>query len=439
MPAMDTLLFNDPEVKGLAFAILEECTDLQAFGRRMLELLANAAMSAKADEACNAPYGERDEGRVNSRNGYRERGLSTAAGDVTLKIPKLRRGSFFPEDLIERYCRVDRALVAAVAEMYVMGISTRKVEAVAGELGVRSMSKSQVSRLCECLDAEVGAFRRQRFDGVRFAYLWLDATYVKCRVEGRSVSQAVVTAIGLDDTGHKRFLGVDCVDTESHADWRAFLADLRARGVAAGKDGVQLVVSDAHEGLRKAIAETFQGAAWQRCVTHLMRDVVGHIHNKEGQGLEREAMRAAFAQKSPIVARACYQRAAEEVMKVSRTAGEVLLEAEEEALAYLAFPASHRTKIRTNNVQERANREIKRRTGVVQGFPSRESLIRLVGAALIEADEEWSARCVISKPSLAHAWRREERPAPDEASVLEARQVADRIISTAIDPEEGQG
>ena len=153
MPAMDTLLFNDPEVKGLAFAILEECTDLQAFGRRMLELLANAAMSAKADEACNAPYGERDEGRVNSRNGYRERGLSTAAGDVTLKIPKLRRGSFFPEDLIERYCRVDRALVAAVAEMYVMGISTRKVEAVAGELGVRSMSKSQVSRLCECLDA----------------------------------------------------------------------------------------------------------------------------------------------------------------------------------------------------------------------------------------------------------------------------------------------
>lgn len=277
MPAMDTLLFNDPEVKGLAFAILEECTDLQAFGRRMLELLANAAMSAKADEACNAPYGERDEGRVNSRNGYRERGLSTAAGDVTLKIPKLRRGSFFPEDLIERYCRVDRALVAAVAEMYVMGISTRKVEAVAGELGVRSMSKSQVSRLCECLDAEVDAFRRQRFDGVRFAYLWLDATYVKCRVEGRSASQAVVTAIGLDDTGHKRFVGVDCVDTESHAGWKAFLSGLRARGV----DGVRLVVSDAHEGLAKAIAETFQGAAWQRCVTHLMRNVAGRIHRKD--------------------------------------------------------------------------------------------------------------------------------------------------------------
>ena len=387
MPAMDTLLFNDPEVKGLAFAILEECTDLQAFGRRMLELLANAAMSAKADEACNAP------------------------------------------------CRVDRALVAAVAEMYVMGISTRKVEAVAGELGVRSMSKSQVSRLCECLDAEVDAFRRQRFDGVRFAYLWLDATYVKCRVEGRSASQAVVTAIGLDDTGHKRFVGVDCVDTESHAGWKAFLSGLRARGV----DGVRLVVSDAHEGLAKAIAETFQGAAWQRCVTHLMRNVAGRIHRKDDQRKAREAMKAVFAQKSPVLVRACYQEATEEVLKISRAAGNVLLEAEEAALAYLAFPATHRTKIRTNNVQERANREIKRRTRVVQGFPSRESLIRLVGAALIEADEEWSARCVISRPSLAHAWKAQEREAPGEAEVLAAREAARKIIGSAIDPKEDEG
>ena len=243
---------------------------------------------------------------------------------------------------------MDRALVAAVAEMYVMGISTRKVEAVAGELGVRSMSKSQVSRLCECLDAEVDAFRRQRFDGVRFAYLWLDATYVKCRVEGRSASQAVVTAIGLDDTGHKRFVGVDCVDTESHAGWKAFLSGLRARGV----DGVRLVVSDAHEGLAKAIAETFQGAAWQRCVTHLMRNVAGRIHRKDDQRKAREAMKAVFAQKSPVLVRACYQEATEEVLKISRAAGNVLLEAEEAALAYLAFPATHRTKIRTNNVQE---------------------------------------------------------------------------------------
>lgn len=439
MTVMDTVLCNDPEVKRLALNALEECTDLQAFGRKCLEILLNSLVSAKADEACGAAYGERSPERTNSRNGYRERSLLTSAGDLKVRIPKLRTGTFFPEDLIERYCRVDRALVAAVAEMYVLGISTRKVEEVARALGVSSMSRSQVSRLCECLDAEVAAFRRQRFDGVRFAYLWLDATYVKCRVEGRSISQAVVTAIGLDDTGHKRFLGVDCVDTESYADWKAFLADLRARGVEAGSRGVQLVVSDAHEGLKAAIAETFQGAAWQRCVTHLMRNVVGHIHKKEGQRIAREAMKAAFAQKSPLVARACYQKAAEEVMKVSRTAGEVLLEAEEDALAYLAFPVSHRAKIRTNNVQERANREIKRRAGVVQGFPSRESLIRLVGAALIEADEEWSTRRVISKPSLAHAWKRAERSVPDEASVLAARQAADRIISAAIDPEDGQG
>lgn len=248
-----------------------------------------------------------------------------------------------------------------------------------------------------------------------------------------------MTAIGLDDTGHKRFLGVDCVDTESYDGWRGFLSDLRSRGVAAGEDGVQLVVSDAHEGLRRAIAESFQGAAWQRCITHLMRNVAGHIRGKGDQRVAREAMKAAFAQKSPLVARACYQRAAEEVARLSPAAGRVMMEAEEEALAYLAFPVSHRSKIRTNNVQERANREIKRRTNVVQGFPSRESLIRLVGAALIEADGEWSARCVISRPSLAHAWRRPEAPAPSEESVLAARQAADRIISAAVDPGGEQG
>lgn len=434
MTAMDTVLFNDPNVKSLALKALEECTDLQEFGRRCFEALLNSLMSAKADEACNASYGQRTPERENRRNGYRPRSLVTSAGELSLKIPKLRRGAFFPEDVIERYCRVDRALAAAVAEMYVMGVSTRKVEAVVSELGIPSMSKSQVSRMCEALDAEVDAFRRQRFDGIRFAYLWLDATYVKCRVEGRSVSQAVVTAIGLDDTGHKRFLGVECLDTESYADWKGFLADLRARGVEAGADGVRLVISDAHEGLKAAIAEAFQGAAWQRCITHLMRNVTGHIHKSEDLKRAREAMKAVFAQKSPLLVRACYQRATEEVLKLSRTAGKVLMEAEEDALAYLAFPASHRTKIRTNNVQERANREIKRRTNVVQGFPSRESLVRLVGAALIEADEEWSVRCVISKPSLAHAWKPAERKTPSPDEVAEAREAAERIVLAAVDP-----
>lgn len=435
MPAMQTLPFESPEVKGAALAALEECTDLQAFGRRMLELLVNSAMSAKADEACNAAYGERDPERSNSRNGYRSRGLKTAVGDIELRIPKLRSGSFFPEDVIERYCRVDRALVAAAAEMYVMGISTRKVEEVAARLGVRSMSKSEVSRLCSSLDAEVAAFRSQRFDGVRFAYLWLDATYVKCRVDGRSSSQAVVTAIGLDETGHKRFLGVECMDAESYAGWREFLSGLRGRGV----DGVVLVVSDAHEGLAKAVSETFCGAAWQRCVTHLMRNVSSHIHKKDDQRRAREALKATFAQKSPLLVRACYQRATEEVAAMSPAAGRVLLEAEDAALAYLEFPATHRAKIRTNNVQERANREIKRRTNVVQSFPSRESLVRLVGAALIEAEAEWSTRCVISRPSLAHAWKARAREAPGAEEVEAARETARRIIAAAVDPEAAQG
>ena len=338
MTTMDTLLCNDPEVKRMALAALEECCDLQAFGRKVLEAVLNAAMSAKADEACNAAYGERDPERSSSRNGYRPRRLVTQAGELSLRIPKLRSGSFFPEDVIERYCRVDRALVACVAEMYVMGVSTRKVEAVAGELGVSSMSKSQVSRLCEVLDAEVAAFRSQRFDGTRFAYLYLDATYVKCRVDGRSSSQAVVTAIGVDETGHKRFVGVDCIDTESHADWKAFLGDLRARGVESGREGVRLVVSDEHAGLVRAVEETFQGAAHQRCITHLMRNVSGHIRKKADQKRAREALKAVFAQKSALMVRACYQQATEEVLKMSKAAGEVLLEAEDDALAYLFVP-----------------------------------------------------------------------------------------------------
>lgn len=434
MTTMDTVLCNDPEVKRMALSALEECCDLQAFGRKMLEIMLNAAMSAQADAACNASYGERTPERENSRNGYRPRRLVTQAGELSLRIPKLRTGTFFPEDVIERYCRVDRALVAAVAEMYVMGISTRKVESVASQLGISSMSKSQVSRLCEVLDTEVAAFRSQRFDGVRFAYLYLDATYVKCRMDGHAASQAVVTAIGLDDTGHKRFIGVDCIDTESYADWKAFLGDLRVRGVASGKDGVRLVVSDEHAGLISAIGEVFQGATHQRCITHLMRNVVGYIHKKEDQRQAREAMKAAFTQKSPLMVRACYQEATEHIARLSRTAGQIMMEAEDEVLAYLAFPKSHWTKIRTNNVQERANREIKRRTRVVQAFPSRASLIRLVTAALIEADGEWSTRCMISKPSLAHAWKSEKRAAPTKGEVIEAREMARKIIEEAVDP-----
>lgn len=242
----------------------------------MLEAMLSTVMSAKAEEACGAEYGSRDPERQNSRNGYRKRGLSTSAGDLTLRIPKLRQGTFFPDDVIERYCRIDRALMATAVEMYAMGAPTRKVEGAAAKLGVKPMSESQVPRLCECLDAEADSFRRQRFDCVRFAYLWLDAAYVKCRAEGRSVSQAIAAASGLGDTGHKRFVGVERADAECYADWKELLVDLRTRGI----DGVRLVVSDVHESLVKAIGGTFQGAAWQRCITHFMGNASSYIHEK---------------------------------------------------------------------------------------------------------------------------------------------------------------
>lgn len=428
MTMSDTLLFNDPKVKMLAMEAIEESIDFQAFGRRMLELLTNSLISARADEACGAEYKERSPERTNCRNGYRNRRLVTSVGDIELRIPKLRSGTFFPEDLIERYCRIDRALVAAVAEMYVSGVSTRKVESVAEAFGIRSMSKSQVSRMCACLDAEVAAFRGRRFDGERFAYLWLDATYVKCRVGGASVSQAVVTAIGLDSTGHKRIVGLDCIDTESYADWSDFLGGLRDRGV----DGVRLVVSDEHKGLVRAAGEAFQGAAHQRCIVHLMRNVASHIHRRDDERVARELLKAAFHQKNPHLVRACYQMATEEVSRFSPNAARVLMEAEEDALTYLSMPKSHWPKIRTNNVQERANREIKRRYRVVQSFPSRASLIRLVGAALIEAEDEWSARCVISAPSLASVWKPQAKEPLSEEGSESVRAKAAAIVEEAM-------
>ena len=435
MPQEESVLRLDRDEALEAARLWQECGDAREFACRVLGGVMNALMDSEAQQMCGAGRNERSDGRENSRNGYRPRSLKTAVGDVELEIPKLRHGTYYPEGMLARWSRVDTSVAAIVQEMYVCGVSTRKVERVASKLGISSLSSSEVSSLCSDLDAEVAEFRSRDLSGTPCCYLWLDATYMSCRVGSSVVSQGVVTAIGLGADGRKHFLGCDVVDTESEDSWAAFLGGLRERGLA----GVRLVVSDSHAGLVAAVSRLFQGCAWQRCVTHLMRNVAGRIHRKDDQRKAREAMKAVFAQKSPVLVRACYQEATEEVLKISRAAGNVLLEAEEAALAYLAFPATHRTKIRTNNVQERANREIKRRTRVVQGFPSRESLIRLVGAALIEADEEWSARCVISRPSLAHAWKAQEREAPGEAEVLAAREAARKIIGSAIDPKEDEG
>lgn len=259
-------ILSDPTPDMLAMPRFDDgAIDMRELLRRLAEQVVNAVMDAEADQLCG--------GGANSRNGYRERSLATCVGTLTLRIPKLRSGSFFPEDVLERYQRVDRALVAAVAEMYATGTSTRKVQRVAEKMGVSRLSKDQVSAIASSLDADIEDLCGRPLGGSPVPYVWLDATYVKCRREGRVASTAVVTAIGCDAGGWRRVLGVDVVDTESYDSWLAFLRAIRSRGAA----GVRLVVSDAHPGLVRALGEVFQGAAWQRCAVHLMRDCMRRL------------------------------------------------------------------------------------------------------------------------------------------------------------------
>ena len=323
---------------------------MQELLRSLAESVVNEIMSVEADQLCDATG--------NSRNGYRERSLVTCVGTLTLRIPKLRVGSFFPDDVIERYQRVDRAIVAAVSEMYVTGTSTRKVQKVAAAMGVERLSKDQVSAICEHLDAEVEELVSRPLGALRMPYLWVDATYVKCRRERRVASTAVVTAIGCDEDGWRHVLGVRVVDAESYDSWVGFLRKIRARGVT----GVQLVTSDAHEGLRRAVEEVFQGSAWQRCVVHLMRDCAQAA--SRSRSLVKRVCRIVapiFRLKEAGAVRAAYHLALDMLESCCPEAARIPEDAGPDALAYLDFPPSHWKRLRTNNVQERANREMKRR------------------------------------------------------------------------------
>lgn len=425
----NVLLAADPAARETLLSLLESCQDLREATARLTETLLNALMSAQADELCGAAWGERSAERSNSRNGYRERALSTASGDVTLRIPKLRHGSYFPEGVVGRWSRVDAALAAAVAEMYVNGVATRKVERVAERLGVGGMSKDRVSRIAERLDGQVEELRTRPLDGSRHCYLWLDATWMRCRVDGASRSQALVTAIALSEEGRKELCGLDLVDTESRDDWRRFLRSLRARGLS----GLQLVVSDACPGLRAAVEEVFVGASWQRCAVHLMRDVLGKIHNKDASARASELMKAVFRQADPVVAHAVLRRAAAAIRPDSAAAADCLEGAEHDCLAYMAFPEAHWPKIRTNNVQERANREIKRRYREVQRFPSRESLVRLVGAVMLEESDAWAAKHVFRPESAARAWEARPQRVPTELELKAADRRAEAVVADALD------
>lgn len=397
------------EQRAQAMAVFGECADLREFGCRMLEAVMNAVMDADAQDACGAARGERSEARENSRNGYRPRTLRTAAGDLELAIPKLRRGTYYPEGILGRYTRVEASVVALVREMYVAGVSTRKAGRVAEGLGVSSLSSSEVSRLCSELDESAAAFRSRPIEGDS-PYVWLDATYMKCQVDGRYVSQALVTAIGLDADGRKRFLGAECVDAESRESWRGFLEGLRARGLS----GVRLVVSDAHAGLVAAVREVFCGCSWQRCVTHLQRDLQVRVRTRDGKAACAELVRLATTQADAALARAVWDEAQPYVAALSRAAGWAFGEAREDALAYMAFPREHWPKIRTNNQQERANREIKRRYRSVQSFPSRASMMRLTCAVLMGEEGRWQAQRLLSPSSLAKAAPSAAEPPSDE-------------------------
>lgn len=354
--------------------------------------MVNEIMDAQADMAC--------EDGATARNGYRERGLATPVGDIVLRIPKLRAGTHFPEGLIERRSRADRAVAAAVAESWTNGISTRKMERIARKMGIGRLSKDQVSAMCRSLDAGVAELFSRDLGEVGFPYLFLDATYVKCRRDGRMQSTAVVTAIGVGSDGVRRMLGVAAIDTETHAGWLGFLRGLRERGFS----GVRLVVSDAHAGLVRAIAECLPGAGWQRCVVHLERDVCSLLASRSHRAMADKALQAVFRETDPATVR-------------SARAGALLEEAEADVLTYLDFPAEYRRRIRTNNAQERMNREIKRRSRVVQVFPSVESVLRLVGAVCAERDEDWSSRRYISPESMRRLWEpAEPEPAESEGS-----------------------
>ena len=414
-------ILSDPTPDMLAMPRFDDgAIDMQELLRRLAEQVVNAVMDAEADQLCG--------GGANSRNGYRERGLATCVGTLTLRIPKLRTGSFFPDDVIERYQRVDRALVAAVAEMYATGTSTRKVRRVAERMGVSRLSKDQVSAIASSLDADIEDLCGRPLDGSPVPYVWLDATYVKCRDGGHVSSCALVTAIGAGADGYRRLLGLDAIDTESYAGWLAFLRSLRERGAS----GVLCVTSDAHEGLRRAIEEVFPGAAWQRCIVHLMRNAASCAPTRQKRAAVLAILHAVFDERDPALVRELYHLACGEIAGICPRAAGLLEDAEADALAYLDFPYAHHRRIRTNNVQERANRELKRRSRVVQVFPSRKSLIRMLGAVFSEMDEDWASRRWFTEESIALAVSSAKSAAPAPSYDGTAGEHARRIMEVVV-------
>ena len=353
--------------------------------REMVAVFAQMLMSVDVDAVCGADYGSRSAERVNRRNGYRNRGWDTRAGTIQLAIPKLREGAYFPEFLLEPRRRAEKALVSAVAEAYVLGISTRKVDKLVKTMGLDGMSKSRVSEMAKSLDEIVDAFRDRPLQAGPYPFVWLDAMQIKSREAGRVVNVSAVMAIAVNGDGHREVLGVDVITTEDGAGWLAFLRSLVSRGLG----GVQLVVSDAHVGLKGAIGAALPGSSWQRCRTHCMVNLLSKVP-KASQQAVATLVRSIYAQPDAESTHAQFDQVLGHLEGRFPQAAELLSDARDELLAFTAFPKPVWRQIWSNNPLERLNKEIRRRTDVVGIFPNRPALIRLIGAVLAEQNDEWT-------------------------------------------------
>src|SRR3954454_4752761 len=370
--------------------------------RESVRMVMQELIDAEAAQRIGAGLYERAESRVTERNGSRPRLVTTQAGDVGLRIPKLREGSFFPV-ILEPRRRIDQALYAVVMEAYVQGISTRSVDDLVEAMGIDAgISKSGVSRICAGRDETVGAFRTRPLDHVGFPYVYLDATYLHVRNKpgkgGQVVSMAVVVATGIAADGSREVLGLDVGDSEDETFWRGFLLSLRQRGLV----GVQLVISDQHSGLVAALKRSFQGSAHQRCRVHFARNLLAHVP-KSHADMVAAVFRTIFAQPDPKAVNAAWDEVRDQLTRSFPKVGPLMDQAKAEVLAFTGFPKAHWRKIWSTNPLERVNKEIKRRSRVVGIFPNAAAVIRLVGAVLIDMHDEWIAgnRRYFSEESMA--------------------------------------
>jgi putative transposase len=363
--------------------LLEQSSDTDLL-REMIGFTAQRLMALEVEGLTGAAPGERSPERINQRNGYRDRVWETRAGTVELHIPKLRKGSYFPAFLEPRRM-AEKALTAVIQEAYVQGVSTRSVDDLVKAMGMSGISKSQVSRLCEEIDGKVKAFLERPIEG-DWPYIWIDATYLKVRRGGRIVSVAAIIAVGVNSDGRREVLGMEIGTSEAEPIWTEFLRQLTRRGLR----GVKLVVSDAHEGIKAAVTKVLC-ATWQRCRVHFMRNALAHA-GKSGRRVVSAFIGTAFAQETAEAASTQWRAVADQIRPKVPKLATIMDEAEHDVLAYMSFPKEHRTKLHSTNPIERLNGEIKRRTDVVGIFPNEEAISRLVGALLLEQNDEWAVQ-----------------------------------------------